>query len=99
MAASTVGPSSLPAAVELSQYASNLSTNEFARYVQKVSVIGIDPYLVPNTEKSRDLSQLPELNSMDITAYLISTASPYTANNFQHTKHGCLQSICKWLVA
>ncbi len=72
--------------IGLSPYASNLPPEENKRYIDKVSIISIDPYLVPKHEKSRDINDLPELTSMDVMAYLISTASPYTTNNFQAYK-------------
>lgn len=86
MDSSVAGPSSAPVSVQLSQYSSNLSTEEYERYVQKISLIGIDPYLVSEAERSHKISQLPDVNSMDIMAYLITTPSPYTSKNFKAYK-------------
>ena len=69
--------------MNLSDIASKLDFNEQSRYIDKIVLVGKDPYLVPDSDITHSIDKLPESNSVDIMAYLISAPSPCTAKSFQ----------------
>ena len=61
-------------------YTSDSLTGEvYERYLAKTSVIGIDPYQIPESDFSYDYSDLPDVfESNHIAHYCLNTKSPYT---------------------
>ena len=51
------------------------------RYLEKISVIGIDPVLIP--ENSLDPECLPPVEAADLLSYLVLDTSYYTKNQFK----------------
>lgn len=58
------------------------------RYKQKISIIGTDPYLLPQSLFSPLLSasRLPRFNFPDLYIYLVHNPSPYTGETLKAYK-------------
>jgi hypothetical protein len=69
----------LPA--KLGDYANQLEVNEKKRYIDKISCIGIDPFIIP--ENNFDPECLPPVESMDLVSYLVLETSYYTQQQFK----------------
>ena len=65
----------------LSEYAKNLQPHVLLRYKEKISAVGIDPFLV--NEKNFDPDRLPPLQSIDLVSFLVLETSFYTQNQFK----------------
>ena len=65
--------------MEDSAYFAGLDGITRERYFQKVAkYAGRDPYLLKKTEFSKDLKDLPAIEAVDITNYLVLQTSFYT---------------------
>ena len=83
------GPSLVPSPgcnIVLSSHAMNLKDEERQQYISKVSLIGIDPYVIEEDSFGRDLDGYSHLTLINAMVYLIETPSPYTAKNFKNYK-------------
>lgn len=70
MAASLVTASNINGEFEFSEYCKSLDELRMARYKEKVSICGFDPYQLKMTDYSNDLSLLPGIEYPDIVNYL-----------------------------
>ena len=69
---------------KLSDYAKRLEIGARTRYLEKISVINIDPYLI--TDLPKELVGLPPTAYTDIGHYFIYTTSTYTAKQLKAKK-------------
>ena len=67
------------APIPLSEYANKLEPKVKKRYVEKISVIGIDPVLIEGNEPDC----LPPVESTDLLFYLVLETSYYTKQQFK----------------
>ena len=63
-------------ALKLSDYANSLDSVIKARYLKKISCIGVDPFLISG--KNYDPECLPSIESIDLVSYLVLETSYYT---------------------
>ena len=70
--------------IQLSDYAARLENIVKLRYIQKISVIAIDPFLLP--ENSLDPVCLPPVESFDVVPFLVLEQSFYTKETFRIVK-------------
>lgn len=68
----------------LSEYVKSLDAHVKLRYLKKISVLGIDPQVVPCEQFSADI--LPPIEATDIVSYLIFETSFYTKEQFKAYK-------------
>ena len=68
--------------VILSAYADSLESNVKRRYVEKISVIGMDPLLVPLQKFTTEC--LPPVETPDIFSYLVLDTSYYSKDHFKN---------------
>ena len=68
----------------LSDYAKALESHVLKRYHEKISAVGIDPFLVP--EKYFNPECLPPVESIDLVSFLVLETSYYTQNQFKAFK-------------
>lgn len=68
----------------LSEYAKNLEGHVKERYVQKISVVGVDPASLPSEQF--DTENLPPIESTDLLSYLVLETSYYTKEQFKAFK-------------
>ncbi|KAI8484507.1 hypothetical protein Bbelb_377780 [Branchiostoma belcheri] len=68
----------------LSQYAASLENHVKKRYVEKISVIDIDPVTVPSDQF--DTQCLPPVEQSDLFSYLVLETSHYTNDQFKNYK-------------
>ena len=66
----------------LSAYANSLESSIKKRYVEKISVIGMDPLLVPLQKNTPEC--LPPVEACDILSYLVLETSFYTKDQFKN---------------
>lgn len=66
----------------LSTNANSLESSIKKRYVEKISVIGVDPLLVPLQKYTREC--LPPVKVCDILSYLVLKTSFYTKDQFKN---------------
>ncbi len=65
----------------LSEYAEKLVGDVKKRYEDKISEIGVDPLLVPQSKFSPEC--IPPVESMDLLSYLVLDTSFYTNTQFK----------------
>ena len=70
--------------IQLSDYAARLENIVKLRYIQKISVIAIDPFLLP--ENSLYPVCLPPVESFDVMPFLVLEQSFYTKETFRIVK-------------
>ena len=65
---------------KLSSYYSGLSAEAKQRYQQKIATTGlkVDPYVIEESQWTREPEEIPLLQWSDIVLYMVSTPSPYT---------------------
>ena len=68
------------ATVILSNYSQELQVSDKRRYLEKISSIGVDPYLVSSYKLSRNI--FPPIICTDIFAYLVLKVSFCTTEGF-----------------
>ena len=68
----------------LSEYAKNLESHVKERYVQKISVVGVDPASLPREQF--DSENLPPIESTDLLSYLVLETSYYTKEQLKAFK-------------
>ena len=66
----------------LSSYAESLEKNAKRRYMDKISVIGIDPLVIPHHKFTTEC--LPPVEACDILSYLVLETSFYTKEQFKN---------------
>lgn len=59
----------------LSEYAKNLESHTKKRYLQKISVVGVDPASIPSDQF--DPECLPPIEATDLPTYLVLETSYY----------------------
>lgn len=66
----------------------HLNETERQRYLEKTSIIGCDPYLLPSTLfcPLKSAKRLPQLTFPDIYIYLVHNPSPYTGDSLKAFK-------------
>lgn len=76
---------------------SNLNSEEKKRYLEKISLIGRDPYDLREEESVN--KDFPNVQWGDIVNYLVFKKSSYTLQNFKAFKslEGYNQFICGWV--
>ena len=67
--------------IELSKYAQGLDLLVRTRYTQKISVIGLDPYLKQPALQKLDSECLPPVDALNVVSFLVLQTSFYTKNN------------------
>ena len=72
------------APIPLSEYANQLEPKVKKRYLEKISVIGIDPVLIEGKNFEPDC--LPPVESTDLLFYLVLETSYYTKQQFKAFK-------------
>ena len=78
----------------LSSYAEKLEGIDKRRYIDKISVIGMDPLEIP-LQKFATECRLPPVEACDILLYLVLETSFYTKEQFQNFQNfAFLQSHC-----
>ena len=65
----------------LSEYAKGLETRFKRRYLQKVSLVGVDPASIPSDQF--DPECLPSIEATDLVSYLVLDTSYYTKQQFK----------------
>ena len=68
-------------AAQLGDYAQSLELRVKERYKEKISCIGIDPFIIP--EKNLDPECLPPVESIDLVSYLVCETSHYSQDQFK----------------
>ena len=68
----------------LSEYAKQLDLHVRKRHLQKISVIGIDPVLIP--EEKLEPECLPPVEAADLLSFLVLETSCYTKDHFKAFK-------------
>ena len=68
----------------LSEYAKTLESHIKKRYVEKISLVGIDPSSIPSEEY--DPECLPRIEATDLVSYLVLETSYYTKQQFKAFK-------------
>lgn len=66
---------------KLGDYANRLEEKVKDRYKKKISCIGIDPFIIP--ESTLDTECLPPVESIDLVSYLVCETSHYTQDQFK----------------
>lgn len=69
----------------LSAYAKSLEINAKRRYLEKISVIGIDPLVIPQQKYSSEC--LPPVEACDLPSYLVLDTSFYTKEQFKNFRN------------
>ena len=86
--------------VKLGDYAESLDSKVKERYKEKISSIGIDPFIIP--DKNIDSECLPPVESVDLVSYLVLETSHYSQDQFKayrslqaynHMVSGFIQSV------
>ena len=67
--------------IQLSDYAARLENLVKLRYIEKISAIDIDPFLLP--PNSLDPVCLPPVESFDVVSFLVLENSFYTKETFK----------------
>lgn len=83
-----------------SQYAKELGEPSRSRYNQKIGQhIGYDPYTLKKSDFSHDLADLPGVEAIDITNYLVLQTSYYTASQMKAYKslEAYNYLVCGWV--
>ena len=70
--------------VRLSEKVNHLVVSDKRRYLEKISVIGKDPYCIPSSELSKDV--VPPIQCTDIFNYLVLGKSFCTTEKFKAFK-------------
>ena len=65
----------------LSRYADSLENRAKKRYIEKISVIGIDPLVIPQQKYISEC--LPPVEACDLLSYLVLETSSYTKDLFK----------------
>ena len=65
----------------LSRYADSLENRTKKRYIEKISVIGIDPLVIPQQKYISEC--LPPVEACDLLSYLVLETSSYTKDLFK----------------
>lgn len=83
----------------LSTYAKELQVAHSKRYLQKISVLGVDPYTVDIDKCSKSLEDFPPTFYPDIVMYLVHTKSAYTMEELKAYKslEAYNQGSCGWV--
>jgi hypothetical protein len=68
----------------LSDYVLSLGSHVKLRYLQKISVVGVDPFTIPSEQF--DPECLPSIEQPDVFGYLILQTSYYTKDQFKNYK-------------
>ena len=68
----------------LSEYAKGLETHVKRRYLQKISLVGVDPASIPSDQF--DPECLPSIEATDLVSYLVLETSYYTKEQFKCSK-------------
>ena len=68
----------------LSEYAKALDKQVKERYLQKISVVGVDPVSIPSEQF--DAECLPQIEATDLLGYLVLETSVYTRQQFKAYK-------------
>ncbi|XP_068673794.1 uncharacterized protein [Montipora foliosa] len=66
----------------LSEYATALESHVKLRYLKKISVVGIDPFIIPYEEFNPEC--LPPIEQSDLFGYLVLQTSYYTNDQFKN---------------
>ena len=80
--------------IHLCEYAEKLVGDVKKCYREKISEIGVDPLLVPQSKFSPEC--LPPVESMDLLSYLVLDTSFYTNTQFRHFE--VYKPIIKWFL-
>lgn len=85
--------------MNVSAYYTELSEIHQERYTEKISLLGIDPYVVNLEDCSTDISDFPKLLYPDIVMYLVYTKSAYTMDEMKAYKslEAYNQAVCGWV--
>ena len=80
-------------------YLSSLGPQESKRYVEKIAVIGEDPYKISKGEFSSSPDILPSITYPDIYNYLVVNPSPYSKEELKAYKSldAYNQFVCGWV--
>ena len=65
-----------------SAYGDSLQGNTKRRYIEKISVIGLNPFLIPQEKCTPEC--LPPVESCDLLSYLVLDMSFYTKEQFKN---------------
>ena len=68
--------------IPLSEYAKSLGSIVRKRYIEKISVIGVDPLLIPEDNLNTDC--MPPVEAADLVSYLVLDTSFYTKDQFKN---------------
>ena len=68
----------------LSSYAKNLESHVRERYLKKISVVGVDPAVIPSDQFSSEC--WPPIEVSDLLSYLVLETSYYTKKQFKAFK-------------
>lgn len=85
--------------MEFSTYYYTLDNIHQQRYVEKVALIQIDPYLLKEKDCSIDLADFPKIFYPDIVMYLVHTKSAFTMEEMKAYKslEAYNQALCGWV--
>ena len=65
----------------LSSYVENLESHVRERYLKKISVVGVDPAVIPSEQFSSE--SLPPIEVSDLLSYLVLETSYYTTSSLR----------------
>ena len=75
-------------------YLSSLGPQESKIYIEKIAVIGEDPYKISKRELSSSPDILPSVTYPDIYNYLVVNPSPYSTEELKAYKSLDAYSLC-----
>ena len=68
--------------IPLSEYANSLESHVRKRYIEKISVIGVDPLFIPEEKLTTEC--LPPVEAADLVSFLVLETSFYTRDQFKN---------------
>lgn len=80
------GSDKLEAVKQKPKYVDTLEQAVRTRYLEKVNLVGRDPYEIPASDWSYDVSLLPDVTYPDIVNYLVFQQSAYTVQQLKAYK-------------
>jgi len=87
---------------QFSQYFNSLECPETrARYQQKISEIGLDPYTLKKSDWNGDIDKFPEITWPDLVMYLVFGINEFTIEKDQFKAFKSLEAynqfVCGWV--
>lgn len=78
----------------LSEYAKGLETHVKRRYLEKISLVGVDPASIPSDQF--DPECLPSIEATDLVSYLVLETSYYTKQQYSLNATKAWRLTTRW---